>query len=236
MDHARLHSSSGPGAHEHLGNPARGSRTADAAPDIPGAYFRTMLQARFGVPLSIQRKGTSMCACGKQQFSTEHALGCVSGGHLTRRHEDIITVFFALARACGLAASRSSLKHLYPAREAANLKEDKKAHYIPDLVIYDYPLPGHALVCDVTVIMPTGTPAESLRRNTAAYSRHQEKEKKVATHLAATLRESGMGAPTHHVFAPLVFEPFGASTKAVTGLIKGLCAMRSEPVRAPACR
>jgi hypothetical protein len=226
MDHTRLHSNSGKGAHEHLCNPTRGARTADAPVQFPGPLFRTALQYRFGVPLSIERKG-SMCACGKHVFTTEHALGCVAGGHLTRRHEDLITVFFLLARACGLAASRNSLKHLYPAREEANLAEDEKAHYIPDLVIYDYPLPGHALVCDVSVIMPTGTTAQSLRRNTAAYSRHNEKEKKVAKHLAATISESGMGAPTHHVFAPLVFEPFGACTRAVTDLIKGLCAIRS---------
>ena len=180
-----------------------------------------------GVPLSIQRNGNRQCACGKVEFTPEHTLGCVALGYLHRRHEALITVLYALIRACGLAGSRSFLKYTYPTRDKTQLQPDEKANYIPDLVIYDYPHAGQVLVCDVSVTTLKGTVAESIHRGTAAWARHKEKEKKVREHLAHTLAETGEGAPPHYTFMPIIFEAHGATTRAVSDLIKELCKMRS---------
>jgi hypothetical protein len=229
-DHARFLSGSGKLAHEYLGNTPRAVRTTTEAAPIPGPHYRTLLQLRAGVGLSIQRKGNRQCACDKVEFTPEHALGCVEMGFLTRRHEALITVLHALARECGLAASRTFLKFTYPPREADQLQPGEKAHYIPDLLIYDYPHAGEVLVCDVSVTTPSGTVAESMHRGTAAYARHKEKEKKVSEHLEHTLAETAQGAPPHHTFVPIIFEAYGASTRAVSDLVKGLCQMRTDTI------
>lgn len=230
LDHARLLSCSGKLAHEWLSNPPRTVRTPHHIAPMPGSFFRTALQVRLGLSLSVDRRGRCMCACDKNRLSARHSLGCAIHGWLSRRHEALISVLVALASAAGLKASRTSLKHVYPARNLALMPPNSKdgAHCIPDILIENYPFPGHTTAGDVTVVNPTGTAAQAARFREAANNAHDEKQRHLDDHLTATLAESGEGGPPNTHFAPLAVESYGAVTTTTYNLIDGLCKTHAE--------
>ena len=227
-DRARLLSTSGKLAHEWLSNPPRTVRTGRYLPPMPGGYFRTALQLRMGVPLTVDRRCRSRCACNAAFFTADHAAGCHAGGWLYRRHEDVLTVVVEMARAAGYAVSRSSLKTTYPSRDKALLPVNGKAHYVPDAAIFDYPSPGHSLAVDVTVTHPTGTGTQPDVHGAAADTAHAGKLARLEVHLAATSAECGLGAPHRLSFAPLAFETYGTPTRDFLNLFGELCSRRAE--------
>ena len=224
-DRARILSCTGPCSHEWM---SIGRRSWNSVPRMPGPAFQTALQFRLGTPLTVRRRDGGKCACNNATFCASHAAGCKANGWAYKRHEEIVSFFMQLAKAAGLAATRTNLTTTYPKIDTTGLPATAKARYIPDVIIRDFPDVGTHTVLDISITHPCGDRNQPWVHRAAADDRHTSKISRVQTHVQRAEEQFGQGSPDGHVFVPAVFESYGTPTKETLTLIHGLCDLHSH--------
>ena len=211
--------------HHFLHAPPRAVDVGAPPLHFPSPLFRTCLQLRLGLPLTVLR-GVLLCPCGRRSDPHgRHVLSCVTGGLTFHRHEAAVGALASLARAAGYAATTTNLQHVYPARPPG---PGVSVHYRPDLRIDEYPSPGDSTLVDVTVVHPVSAervahPRAGRRRElAAAEAAIARKEQRLAAHLRATAAASGAAAPPGSRFVVAAWETFGAAAQPTAVLVADL--------------